>query len=900
MSEEMRFHIELQAEEYVREGMAPAAAADRARREFGHLDGVQETCRDERGFLWASQLVQDLRYGIRMLIRSPGFTCIAVLTLALGIGVNAGIFSLMDEILLKRLPVRDPASLILFRWASPRDFPVPVNGSFEEDPAIKLTTCSSFSTPVFERFKAQGKPLEDVCAFCGISRITVLADGSAESVEQGELVSGGYFGVLGVLPEVGRVIESEDDHPGAPAVAMISYRYWLRRFGADPSVVGKTITVNSTPVMIVGVTSSRFTGTLEVGDHPDVYLPLSLSGSMGQQGLGEAGNTSKLWWLQIMGRPQPGVSRAQASAGLEGILRQCATESLKAVNAQVPSSQGGDLVLIASPGGQGLTEIRNQYGAQLAILVALGAAILAIACANIAHLLLARGMARQREIGVRLAMGAARGRIVRQLFTESALLSFMGGGLAVPFALWTENSLVTMHPDVEGHTLQLHAGLDYRVFALAAAIAAMTALVFGLVPAMRTSSVDVTAEFQGGTNNRARGARSKLGKAFLVVQIALSLVLLVVAGLLARTLRNLGRVDIGFERENIILFELDPNPSGANFDVAERVNRSIVERLRSVPGVVSATFSKVSLLSGRGWNAMLRGKDASPGPSQYKPTMMNAVGPHFFSTYGIPILRGRELEVRDEGTKTAAVINQTMARQCFGEADPVGRYLEQEYAPGKSFPIEIVGVARDAGYDGLRRGSPATVYFGFSYTNSMASAEATFAVRVSGNPAAVAPLLRASIREGYPLLPVTNLRTQAGQIESLSANERMFARLSLMFSLLGLGLVSLGLYGLMSYSVLRRTAEIGLRMALGATPRSMIWMVLRECLLVVAIGVGIGLAGALGSLRLISSLLYGLSATDPATFLSGILLLFSVAIVAGWIPARRAAKLDPMAALRCD
>ncbi|MFY9923385.1 MAG: ABC transporter permease [Opitutaceae bacterium] len=900
MSEEMRIHIELQAEEYIKEGMAPAAAADRARREFGHLDGVQETCRDERGFPWVAQLVQDLRYGIRMLARSPGFTCVAVLTLALGIGVNAGIFSLMDEILLKQLPVKDPSSLILFRWASPKDFPVPVNGSFEPDSATKLMTCSSFSTPVFERFKAEGRPLDGVCAFCGFSRITVVANGSAEAVEQGELVSGDYFGLLGVPPETGRVIEKDDDRPGAPAVAMISYRYWLRRFGADPSVVGKMVTVNGMPVTIVGVTASRFSGTLEVGDRPDVYLPLSLSPGMGQQSLGEAGNTSKLWWLQIMARLQPGVSWVQASAGLTGILRQCATESLAALGAQVPPSQGRDLVLIASPGGQGLTEIRNQYRGQLAILVALGGAILAIACANIANLLLARGMARQREIGVRLAMGASRGRIIRQLFAESALLSVIGGSLAVPFALWTKNALIVMHPDIEGHSLQLHAGLDGRVFAMAAIISVITALVFGLVPALRASSVDVTAEFQGGTNNRGGGTRSRLSKVFLVVQIALSLVLLVGAGLLARTLRNLGQVDIGFKRENIILFELDPNPSGADFDAAETVNRDVAERLRSVPGVISATFSKVSLLSGRGWNAMLRAKGGTPAPSEFKPTMLNAVGPGFFSTYGIPIIRGRELEARDEGAKTVAVINQTMARDCFGDADPVGRYLEQEYMPGRSYPIEVVGVARDAGYDGLRRGSPPTAYFGFGWTKSMASAEATFAVRVSGNPSAVAPLLGALIREAYPLLPLTNLRTQASQIESLSANERMFARLSLMFSLLGLGLVCLGLYGLMSYSVLRRASEIGLRMALGAAPRSMIWMVLRECLLVVAIGVAIGLAGAFAAVRLIASLLYGLSATDPMTFVGGVLLLLAVGLVSGWIPARRAAKLDPMAALRCD
>jgi predicted permease len=898
MSEEMRIHIELQAEEFRKEGAAPEDAAARAAREFGHLDSIKETCRDERGFRWAAEGMQDLRYGMRILAHSPGFASVAVLTLALGIGVNTGIFSLMDKILVKHLPVRDPSDLILFRWASPKDFPVPVNGSFERDAGTGLMTCSSFSTPVFERFGAQGRPLDGICAFCGFSDITLVADGRAEPVEQGELVSGNYFGFLGVPPEVGRVISRDDDRPGATPVAMISYRYWLRRFGADPAVVGRSATVNGLSVAIVGVAPKYFSGTLEVGDYPDVYLPLSVSASMGQQGLGEIGNTSTLWWLQMMGRPQSGASRTQVSAGLEGILRQCAAESLAANGAQVPPSQGRDLFLIASPGGQGLTEIRNQYRRQLGILVALGGSILAIACANIANLILARGMARQREIGVRLAMGASRGRIVRQLLTESAFLSILGGGLGVPFALWAENALVTMQPNVEGHLLQLQTGLDFRIFAVAAFISAATVLVSGLAPALRASSVDVTAQFQGGTNNRGGGSRSRLGQAFLVVQIALSLMLLVGAGLFARTLHNLGRVDIGFDRENVVLFELDPNPSGANFDAAEKVNSAVIEKLRSVPGVVSATFSKVSLLSGRGWNAMLRAQGASAAP--FKPTMLNAVGPGFFSTYGIPILRGRELEDRDEGATTVAVINEAMAKDCFGGEDPVGRYLEQEDMPGPRHPIEVIGVARNAGYDRLRRGSPPTVYLGFDCTKSMGSAGATFAVRVSGSPSSIAPLVRDAVQEAYPLLPLSNLRTQSAQIDQLSAKERMFARVSLAFGLLGLGLVGLGLYGLMSYTVLRRTPEIGVRMALGATPASMVWMVLRECLAVVLTGLAIGLAGSFAVVRLIAGLLYGLSPMDPLTFAGGVVLLFTISLLAGGIPSRRASRLDPLTALRHD
>ncbi|HEY5227865.1 MAG TPA: ABC transporter permease, partial [Opitutaceae bacterium] len=600
MSEEMRLHVELQAEEYRSQGITAEEAMTRATREFGHMDSVQETCRDERGFLWVSQLGQDLRYGLRMLRRSPGFTMAAVLTLALGIGVNVGIFSLADEVLLKQLPVKDPRDLILFSWASPKDFPVPVNGSYDLDPGTRLMSCTSFSLPVFERFKAQGQPLSGIFAFTGFSGITIVSEGRAEAVGQGELVSGDCFGVLGVPPEVGRVIEGSDDRPGAPPVAMISFGYWQRRFGADPSVVGKSVTVNGLPVTIVGVTPAYFSGTLEIGDSPDVYLPISLANKMGKMGLGGGDNPANVWWLQIMGRPQPGLSRAQVSAGLEGILRLCAAESLASVAAQVPPSQGQSMVLIAGPGGQGLSNLRNQYRRQWEILLALGGSILGIACANIANLLLSRGMARQREVGVRLAMGAGRGRIVRQLFTESALLAMLGGTLAVPFALWVEGALIGMQPKMEGHTFQLHTHVDVQIFATAAVISALTAVVFGLAPALRSSSVNLTAEFQGGTSNRGGGAGSRLGRALVVFQVALSLVLLVGAGLFARTLRNLNGVDIGFDRENILLFDLNPNPSGANFETAEAVDRDVAARIRAVPGVASVTFSKVSILSGSG------------------------------------------------------------------------------------------------------------------------------------------------------------------------------------------------------------------------------------------------------------------------------------------------------------
>ena len=902
MTEEMRFHMELQAEEHVREGMDPAEAAEQARREFGHVDGFSETCRDERGFVWISQLGQDLRYGLRMLRRTPGFTAAAVLTLALGIGVNTAIFSLTDEILLRQLPVRDPSGLVLFHWASAKGLSVGTMGSFESDPATHQMSCTSFSLPAFERFSRSDRDLAGIFAFSAISRMTVVSDGDAQAVQLGELISGGGFSVLGVAAAEGRVIGDADDKPGAPPVAVISYGYWRRRFGSDPAVVGKSVLVNRLPVTIVGVAPEAFSGTLQVGDSPDLYLPISLAGGLGFIGPEDLANPAKFWWVQMMGRARPGSSRAQIRAALEGILQQCATESLVAVGAPVPADRAELPTLIVGPGGQGLSEIRHRYAQEWGILSALGATVLAIACANIASLLLARGASRQREVGVRLAMGAGRGRIVRQLLTESAMLSGFGGALAVPVALWVEDALVVLQPRMEGHSLAITPHPDPRVFAIAALFSLLTGFLFGILPALRATRVSISAEFLGGTHNRPGGTRSALGKALIVIQVALSLVLLVGAGLFARTLQNLHNVDIGFDKERLLLFQLNPNPTGVGFDAADAENRRVAEALRSLPGAVSVTYSKMPLLDEMGWNTRISVPGGPPSPEGgARNAMVNAVGADFFPTYGIPIVRGRGIVGTDGASpRTVAVINQAMGKAFFGDEDPVGRVIEQVNFQGKPTPVEVVGIARDAMYSEVRQSAPPTLYFPFHVSKQQRSAEATFAVRTSGDPGMMVSLVRSAVRSVDPMLPMDDVRTQETQIADLSANERMFALLSGLFSLLAVGLVSLGLYGLISYSVLRRTAEIGLRMALGAEASSVLWTVLRESLAVVAIGVLLGLAGAFVATRIVANMLFGLTATDPATFLASALLLLGVGFIAGWMPARRASRVDPMVALRCD
>ena len=897
MAEEMRLHMELQAAEFRGTGMAADEAELRARLAFGHMDGIRERCRDEKGIMWVSQLVQDLGYAWRVLARSPGFTLTAVLTLALGIGVNTAIFSLVDEILVKQLPVTAPGDLLLFHWASSVDLPVPTSGRWERDPVTQQTTCTSFSLPAFEAIRMRNQALSGITAFAPISRLTVVADGQAEVVELGQLVSGSYFSVMGIAPAAGRLLEATDDSPGAPAAAMVSYGYWMRRFGGDPSVIGKQILVNRVSVAIVGVVPRRFPGSLQVGDAPDLFLPLVLARNMGAFEMID--KPDALWWVQIIGRLRAGMTSSQALIELEPVFRQSALESLKLVGAPPPKSMGDLPSLQAGPGGQGLNELRNEYRQRWEILAGLGVAILAIACANLASLLLARGAARQREMGVRLAMGAGRGRIVRQLLTESLLLAGLGGALAVPFAVWVEIGLVAMQPRAEGHTLSLAPQLDPGIFLTAAAISVFTGVVFGLVPAFRASRVNISAEFQGGTSNRT-GSRSRLGKSLLAVQVALTLVLLVGAGLFAGTLRNLASVDIGFESRGLLLFDLNPNPDGSSFKSALATDNEVAERLRGVPGVASATFSRMPLLGDMGWKTRIGVVGRPPRDDGHNTTMVNFVAGSFFSTYGIPIMAGRAVDLADDARGgSVAVVNQAFVREFFGGEDPLGRTLQRPNAGNMPEFITVVGVARDASYSAVRDPAPPTIYFPY-YPQASANAEATFAVRAWGDPRGLVPLIRKTVRSVNPLLPLDDLRTQQAQIGELSATERMFAWLSGVFSILAVGLVSLGLYGLMSYSVLSRQGEIGLRMALGARPAQVVWMIVCECLLVVGIGVGLGLIGAYAATRLVSSLLFGLSATDPAVFAAGGFLLLLVAIIAGWMPARRASRLDPMVALRAD
>ena len=854
-----------------------------------------------RGGFGMGSLGQDLRYGSRMLLKSKAFTAVAVLSLALGIGANTALFSLVDAVLLKTLPVTKPHELVLFKWhGGPRGLSRGIMGSTKTDPATGMRTSTSFSYLAFERFRDNNETLTDVFAFGTLHQLNVSVDGQPE-IATGQLVSGGYYPGLGVRASMGRAIGPDDDRAGAEPVAVISDRYWQRRFGHDSNAVGKMININNVPFTIVGITPPGFMGASQIGWSPDFSIPFSMQPRVSPH---EASlNGPWFWWVQIMGRLRSGVTIEQAAASFDSIFQQSAQEGWDAGLARFPpQGQAQNPAprdvprLGAASGSQGMTELRSAYSQPLTILMAIVGFVLLIACANLANLLLARAATRQKEIAVRLALGASRRRLVRQLLTESLLLAFLGGAAGVVFAYWGKDMLLTLRPwgAVE---LGMDLKIDFRVLAFTIAVSMATGLFFGLAPALRATKVDLTPALKDNSRSVTGGTRSILTKSLIIVQVSMSLVLLVGAGLFVRTLRNLQNVDVGFNRENLLLFKVEPGLNGYQRPQMAELYRRMTERLEAVPGVRSATVSLIALLSGE---AQTRGIDVqgitSP-PTDNNDVKVNTVGAHFFETIEMPILIGRGLSERDEeNSPRVAVINQMMARKYFGDESPIGRRFGFG-GPETSGQIEIIGVARDAKYTDMRSQTEPTVYL--PYLQSIPR-QATFIVRTSGDPGAMTGPIRDAVREVDSNLPMFEVKTQSQQSDESLTQERLFATLSSFFGVLALLLACIGLYGVMSYGVARRTNEIGIRMALGASSTRVTQMVMRETMLVVGIGLVIGLGAAVATTRLVAAMLFGLAATDPLTISFAVILMIGVATLAGYLPARRAARVDPMIALRYE
>jgi predicted permease len=845
-------------------------------------------------------MFQDLRYGVRMLLKHRAITLVALMSLALGIGANTALFSVVDAVLLKPLPVKAPEQLVLLSWHSgPNHAAGSVNGYIRRVDNGQVVS-SAFSYLTYQQFRAQQQVLAEVFAFEPIEQLNVQVNEQAE-IASGQLVSGGYYSGLGVNALLGRAITDADEMTDVAPVAVLSHQYWQRRFAGDASIIGRTINVNNTLCTIIGITPPEFFGALQIGQSPDVTLPLSLWQQIRQS----QGNNSQqpwYWFLRVMGRMKPGVKHEQVGASLESIMQQTAMESWDSFPPDRKAArrdQGPrDLPrLSVESGSQGLNELRSQYTQPLQILWFVVGLVLLIACANVANLLLARAAVRQRELAVRLALGASRIRLVRQLMTESLLLSLLGGVLGMLFGWWAKDFLVQWNP-WGNSTSAIEITLDLRLLGFTLLVSLLTGMVFGIAPAWRATRVNLSSTLKDEARSQSSGSRARLSQALIVAQVAMSVVLLIGAGLFVRTLRNLNRVDVGFNSDNLLLFRVDPRLNNYKNEQLAPLYEQMIEGLQNLPGVRSVTMSRHPLLSGSsaqmGVYAQGQPKLAGSGTVAY----VHIVRSNFFETMEMPLLLGRALTPQDDkSAPKVIVINQTMARQLFKDDNPIGKLLDFEN-PAIGGNFEIVGVVSDARYTRLQQDNPPTVYTPYLQQTSLS--QMNFEVRTAGDPLAMIPAIREAVRQVDKNLPLFDVKTQRRQIEESVSKERAFAQLTTFFGLLALLLASIGLYGVMAYSVAQRTREIGIRMALGAQKGDVLRLVVRQGMLLVMIGAGVGLLMAYNLTGVVASMLYGVTPNDPLTFAGVALLLLLVALLACSLPARRAAKVDPMIALRHD
>jgi macrolide transport system ATP-binding/permease protein len=846
--------------------------------------------------VWLEQLLQDVKYGFRMMASHPVFTGMAVLSLALGIGANTAIYSFMDAVLLRSLPVQHPEQLVNFDWHT-KDFPHVAhsfNGGNYRDPKTGFTS-GNFPYPVFELFRGNKDVCSNVFAFADASRLNLLVQGQGEVVD-GLLVSGDFFSGLGVPPAAGRLISPEDDRAGAPPVAVISFAYWQRRFANNPSAVGQSILVNNNAFTIAGVSAPEFYG-VNPGSARDISLPLHAMSLLDPNSRDNSQFLDKnYYWVQMMGRLRPGVTPLQAQAALAGSFQQfiAGTAATAEERADLPA-------LLVREGGAGLDSLRRQFSKPLYVLMTMVALILTIACANIANLLLARAASRRREIAVRLSLGAGRARVMRQLLTESVLLAAIGGMLGVALAVWGIRLLSVLIANSRDNFL-LQADLNWHVLGFTIGLTLVTGILFGLAPAMQATRVDLTPALKesGSTALRGRLRRSlvriSLGHSLVVAQIAVSLLLLITAGLFVRTLSNLRSVSLGFNRENLLLFRVNAWQAGFRDVALARFYDTLLDRLRAIPGVRKASLSTFALVEGSMSSTGINIPGAPAVSGKPNNTSVLTVGPSFFSTMEIPILSGREPDERDKaGAPLVAVVNEKLVQTYFGGANPIGRRLG--LGRGNAADFEIIGVAKNARYNSLTRDIEPTTYV--PYSQRLAGLrQMSFELRTAGDPLAQSNAARQVVQQLDARIPVTQMRTQAAQIDRTISQELIFAQLCSAFAILALLIAAVGLYGTMAYAVARRTREIGIRMALGAQRRRILWMVVREVSVLGAVGVAIGLPAAYGASRFVESFLFGMKRSDPATVTASVAILLVAAILAGYAPARRASRTDPMVALR--
>jgi len=797
----------------------------------------------------------DLRHAVRVLLKAKGWTTVVLVSLALGIGANTALFSAVNGLFLRPLPVDDPDELVRLRWTGENDAARNTTSwGYTGRTSTGDRISGSFSYPMFEALRDANETLSGMFAGTPTEDLNLVIDGIAE-IGAGFAASGDFFRVLGVPALEGRVLLPDDDRPGAEPVTMISHRFWERRFGLDPAAVGTVLQVNGEPTTIVGILPPGFTGITRAQDAvADLHLPLRAArGAGGEDRLSDP----TFWWLSFMEGLTPEQRALRRNQDRRAAPR-----------------------LLVDSAAQGLYDASPRAIRQARMLGVVMVLVLLIVCANVATLLLSRAFTRRREIAVRLSVGATRGRLVRQLVTESLLLSAAGGALAVPVALGARELL----------PFGQAAPFDWRVLGFVSAVSVVAGVTFSLVPALRATTLELT----GALKEQSRSvvaSRSALSRTLLVGQVAVSLALLVGAGLFLKTVVNLRNVDVGFNPENVLLFSLDPTRSGYDREGAVGVFDRIGDRLRTLPGVRSVTRSQLALLSGGTWTSTLFAEGRTDDGVQ---SHMMTVSHTFLDTMEIPLLSGRGFEPQDQAdAPRVALVNQTMARELFGEDSPLGRRFGS--SPEERDEVEIIGVVRDTRYDQVREPAPPTT---FRSAVQSPLGNATFSVRTDGPPGRLIPAVREAVRQVDPRLPITGVSTQAAEVEQRLGDERLYAVAYTTFGGLATLLAGIGLFGLASYGVTQRTNEIGIRMALGAQASSIARLVLGESLVLVAIGVVAGVGTVLVAGRLVTSLLFGLAPTDPLTMLQATALLVVVAGVASYLPARRAARIDPLVALQ--
>jgi predicted permease len=812
-------------------------------------------------------LGQDLRYAARMLLKSPGFTAVAALSLALGIGANTALFSLIDEVVLKMLPVAHPEQLVAVRHTLSRG-----------------GTGGSFSQPTYKLLRDYSHTLAAIFAFDGAA-VIAKTDGVGEPVKA-DIVSGSYFDALGVGVTLGRAITVEDDRPGRPPVVVISDGFWQRRFSRSTSVIGRNIDIKGMSFTIVGVASARFFGTRVAPPAPDLWVPMVVHDHLALKDNTDVG---------IMARLRPGIPEGPAGTELTLIYQQALAED---AGASPPPDRLKEIQaqrIVLQPAGRGGL---RQFSQQLQILVTVVGLVLLIACANVASLLLARCTSRQQEIAIRLAIGAGRHRLVRQLLTESVLLAILGGALGLLFAWWGGDLLFALAG-------REHVSIppDGRILVFTAAMALLTGILFGLAPAFRATRVDLIHVLKENARSfAARRGRLQLGKALIVGQMVLSLLLLTGAGLFLRTLDKLHQVDLGYERDHVLVPWVLPTLVGYEGPKELQLYQDLLDRLNALPRVRSASLSRMSLLFGY-WGRRVSVPGLTPVAREKMEVAFNAIAPRFFETMGIPLLLGRDFSRADGVTAPrVAIVGEETARQYFPGQSPIGRQLHFD-DPNGAGDVEIVGVARDikiVSVKGDPRFSTRAVYVPFTQAPPAMMGQMQFKIRTVDNPRHIVETVRRAMLGSDPDLPLRDVETQADLVDESLGEQHSLAMLLSFFGVVATLLASIGLYGTMAYAVSRRTGEIGLRLALGAQRRDVLRMVLRESLAMVLIGAAVGIPVALAGGRMISSLLFGVSPTDPLTLILATLLLTAVAALATWVPARHASRLDAMTALRYE